>query len=332
MGWDATFYFPSSTKRDDAEHFLVLIGYMKAPADSRSREKKVSSFYFPADSDPARLSGVTAQVFVDDEGKLVATSRTNIWCTYRDTELQNTTLRELKKYFNGYFESDFGKNRYFKNSGPKRAGVEAACYAASFRFLNSIVSLKFLNDWVLDKAEQKPRREKDFDFLNMMNPSVLTANLCAIYLVSLIEDFFKSIFAETIRSSRATVNFKRFRTVQSLFLERAFRGQIDLEAAIAEAHPFQNAEQIRAHFSGLPLVGFIDKYLGKPVSSKSRIKRAEALQLIFDRRHSLVHQASLDYNYLPQDLVKDIRFCERLVRGMYRGLAAENNWPYEEPR
>jgi hypothetical protein len=332
MGWDATFYFPSGIKRNDAEHFLVLIGYKRLPVDSISRKIKSTSFYFPPDSDPARLSSVTAEIYVNDDGKLVATSRANIWCTYRDTELQNMMLRELKNYFKGYFESDFGKNRYFKNSGPNRHGVEAACYAASFRFLNSIVSMKFLNTWVMEKTEPKPKREKDFAAINMTNPAVLTANLGTIYVVSLVEEFFKSIFIETLRSSKHTINLNRFGAVRPFVLERAYQGQISLENAVAENLSFQNADRIRQHFSGLPLVGSIAKYLGRTFSSRSQIKRVDMLQRIFDKRHSIVHQAEIDYNYLPSDLMKDISFCERLVRGLYRGLTTENKWPYVDPR
>ncbi len=329
MGWDATFYFPPGTKRTDAEHFLALIGYKKLPPDDISREMKATSFYFPSDSDPARLSAVTTQIYVNDDGKLVATSRTNIWCTYRDIELQNTMLRELKKYFKGEFESDFGKNRYFKHSGPKRAGVEAACYVASFRFLNSIQFLIYLNNWVLGKAEQKSKRQKQYIF--MMDPAILTSNLGTIYLVSLIEEFFKSIFIETLRSSKDVVNLNRFKPVKSFLLDRAYQDEISLEQAVAESLSFQNSESIRRNFSGLPRVGFVDRYLSKTISSLSNIRRADALQSIFDRRHGIVHRAELDYNYLPDDLKKDIRFCERLVRNLYRGLTTENKWPYEDP-
>lgn len=241
-------------------------------------------------------------------------------------------LRELKCYFGGYFKTDFGKNRYFKNPSPKRQGVEAACYAASFRFLNSIVSIKFLNSWVLDKAEKKPSREKDEAWINSMNPAVLTANLGTVHLVSLIEDFFKSIFVSTLHFSKDAINLNRFKSVRPFLLERAYQRKIELEDAFAESVSFQNAEKIRQNFSGMPLVGYINKYLGKTVSSKSQIKLADVLQQIFDRRHSLVHQAEVDYNYLPDDLMKHIRFCERLVQELYRGLTKENNWPHEDPR
>jgi hypothetical protein len=190
MGWDATFYFPAGTRRKDAEHFLTLIGYKIVAPDRTSREAKATLFFLPTNDDPARLSSLTATIYVADEADLVATSRTNIWATHRDIELQNTMLRELKTYFGGHFESDFGKNRYFKSEGPKRIGVEAACFAAAFRFLNSIVSVSFLNSWAADKSEQKPTRESDLIWMNQMNPSVLTANLGAVHLVSLVEDFF----------------------------------------------------------------------------------------------------------------------------------------------
>ena len=176
MGWDATFYFPKGTRRGDAEDFLGLIGYIKLPRDSISRRMKSTPFYLPPGFDPARLSSLTAQVYVDGDGRLVVDTRTNIWCTRRDSELQNLTLRELKRYFKGHFASDFGKNRYFKHSGPTRSGVEAACYVATKRFLNSIVQIKYLADWVEQKADQKPTRDKDLTWFNMMNPAVLTPN------------------------------------------------------------------------------------------------------------------------------------------------------------
>jgi hypothetical protein len=115
-------------------------------------------------------------------------------------------------------------------------------------------------------------------------------------------------------------------------LERAYQGQIALEEAIAESRSFQNVESIRQNFLGMPLVGFFDKYLAKTIWAKSQIRRGATLQRLFDRRHTFVHQSQLDLAYLSADLERDIRFCERLVLGLYRGLTRENNWPYESPR
>jgi hypothetical protein len=246
MGWDATFYFPPGTKRRNAEHFLTLIGYKTVAPDRNSRESKTTLFFLPPNDDPARLSSVTATIYVEADATLVAASRTNIWATHRDTELQNTMLHELKDYFGGHFVSDFGKNRYFKNTSPKRIGVEAACFAAAFHFLNSIVSVRFLNSWVADKSEQKPTRERNLAWTNQMNPSVLTANLGTVHFVSLIEDFFKSVFVSTLRYSKEAVNLNRFRSIRPLMLERAYQGQIALEEAIAESRSFQNADSILA--------------------------------------------------------------------------------------
>ena len=47
MGWGAAFYFPSRTKRDDVEHFLSLIGYVKTSADDVLREMKATGLFAP---------------------------------------------------------------------------------------------------------------------------------------------------------------------------------------------------------------------------------------------------------------------------------------------
>jgi hypothetical protein len=326
MGWDATFYFPAGTKRAAVEHFLTLIGYRRAQPDSVPKEKVSTDFFYPANSDPARLSEVTASIY-EERGALVAASRTNIWCTYRDTEIQNQTLRELKTFFNGYFVSDLGRNRYFKNTGPKREGLEAACYTATFVFLNSITKIKLLNDWISQKKDFKPSADGGIAVVNLMNPIVLASNLSLVYLVSLLEDFFKTLFLETLNGPNRPTG--TIRNIKPALLERLLSGQIGIPEAIAESTSFQNAESIRRHFSSLPQVGFIAKFLGKPISSKRRITRAEALQKIFDRRHRLVHQAEIDPYYLPADLARHVRFCERIVSSLYRGLTRANSWPYE---
>ncbi len=332
MGWDATFYFPAGTKRSDAEHFLGLIGYKRVPRDSISREMKATSFYYPSDNDPSRLSSVTAKIYFEEDGSLVATSRANIWCTRRDTELQNLMLRELKRYFvGGHFVSDFGRNRLFVNNRPKRQGVEAGCFAASSNFLNSVKKLSALV-WSSSESRRKPQPKSDISWvMNQSHPAVITANLGTVYLVALIEEFFKSIFVETLRSARSEINFNRFRPPGGSFLERAFQGEIALEEAIAESLSFQNAESMRRIFSDLPSLGLVSKYLGKTISTKSKTLRSRALQDLFDRRHRIVHQAELDFDYLPEHLSRHIKFCERLVEGLYRALTVENKWPYEKP-
>jgi hypothetical protein len=332
MGWDATFYFPDKTKRSDAEHFLGLIGYKRVPSDSISRQMKATSFYYPSHNDPARLSGVTAKIYFNEDGSLVATSRANIWCTRRDTELQNLMLRELKRYFGGYFVSDFGRNRPFVNDRPNRKGVEAACFIASSNFLNSVKRLSASTYSFSTENAQKPQRKSDYSWaVNQANPGVISANLGTVYLVALLEEFFKFIFVEAVRSARANLKFSRFKPPSGYFLERAFQGEIALEEAVAEGLSFQNAESIRQNFSGLPRVAYVSKYLGKPISAKSKTLRAKSLQDLFDRRHRIVHQAELDFDYLPEHFSKHIKACERLVEGLYRALTLENNWPYERP-
>jgi hypothetical protein len=219
------------------------------------------------------------------------------------------------------------------NDPARLSDVTASVYTDdSCHFLNSVKKISFLNSWILSKAEQKPQKGKDLAWvMNQTNPPVLAANLGTVYLVSLLEEFFKTIFVETLRSARKEVKINRFRTSANYFIERAYQGEITLEEAVAESVSFQNAEKIRQNFSGLPFVGFIDKYLGKPLSSRGKARRTDVLQNLFDKRHAIVHRAELDFTFLPDHLAKHVRFCERLVGGLYRGLATENNWPYEVP-
>jgi len=162
MGWDASFYFPDGTDRRKVEEFLLLLGFKRAPADSVTRGLRATAFYYPVDNDPARISGVTSLVLPGEEGGLVATTRANIWCSVRDTEIQNYTLKSLRRFFGGHFVSDRGRNRYFTNDGIDRKGLEATCFLSTFHFLNSLPRIRYTLEWAERMADRKPEKDREF--------------------------------------------------------------------------------------------------------------------------------------------------------------------------
>jgi hypothetical protein len=333
MGWDATFYFPNRTDRKKVEEFLALLGYRRARSDSISRKLKATPFYYPAENDPGRLSGVTSLVMPVKEGGLIATSRANIWCSFRDTEIQNHTLKSLRRFFGGNFESDLGRNRYFKNNGINREGLEAACFLATFRFLNSVPRLLNTLEWSERAADRKPEKHKEMPWLNMMSPPVFVANVSVVFLVSLLEDFFKSIMVEILKEEGDLVNINRFSNLSNSAVARVRKREITIEDAMVEGLSFQNVKQLRKNFTGLRVGSIIDKFLGEPLSrrGKNTKRREQVLQEIFDRRHRLVHDAEVDDLFLPADMMGYVRLCDRMVRKLYRTITIDQKWAYEEP-
>jgi len=158
--------------------------------------------------------------------------------------------------------------------------------------------------------------------------------MCNVYLVSLIEDFFKRIMIGILREERELVISRRFASLSQSAVGRVRRRELDIEEAIAEGLSFQNAGQLRKNFADLRVGSVIAKFLGEPIArrgSKTKL-REEVLQDIFDRRHRLVHEAELDLLFLPADMARYVRLCDRMIQQLYQRITADQKWPHEDPR
>jgi len=138
MGHDSTNFLETKSKADVVE-FLEILRY-----------EKLNSyiFFYYNEKDFEYVTGVTATIRIGEDGKVQVDLRTNVIRSKADADLHNTTIKQLRKRFGGYFHSDNGVNRYMPHFGPERIKAEGGCYLAYLNFKNNIVSVYIYLDHV----------------------------------------------------------------------------------------------------------------------------------------------------------------------------------------
>ncbi len=108
MGYDAVNHLPLTTSKKKLVDFIKLLGF----------QGNGNNYYFFKDEDYKYLYGVSLRIESKTDGLLIY-SRNPIYCSDYDLKYQNYVIKQIKRYFGGYFYSDYGKNRYFPEEAEK---------------------------------------------------------------------------------------------------------------------------------------------------------------------------------------------------------------------
>jgi len=168
-----------------------------------------------------------------------------------------------------------------------------------------------------------------FYLIDIMNPLVATVNMAIPFVVSIIEDYFRSTYTALLKySSQKEVILKGCR-IQGEDLVLLEKEEITLEDAIARSRSFQNMKRIGQSFkeldNNIDLFGVLNKTLRrrKPVS--------DTFERIIGFWHRIIHRAELIYDYAPKALLCDIRTIHVGVEKFYFSLINLYGWSDEHP-
>lgn len=323
MGWDATSYLKKGTKANEVGLFLEALGFTKVKPEPGDLIKEIG--YYKPDDDPdgEYLNGLYVQVANTPQGPQVWT-RANISRTRNDRDLHNWTLRELRARFGGHWHSDFGHNRYFKDDGPHITGAECGCLKAFHYFHNSTVRAKlFLSNQRFDDENWYPI--KKLTVIDQMNPKIVATNVIVPFLVAIVEEYFRATYVALLRASEKRASIFKSARVSEVELLAISQGQMTVEHAVSRWKSFQDMKRITESFAELDKRINVHAVLSKPYK-----RRKESLYQTFERliemRHDLIHRATLNVRYLPQDVVRDVESVSAGIKRIYQAIIAVHDW------
>ena len=329
MGYDCSNYLPPDVSRKDVEEFILLLGYTKLPRGEFSVKSHIDFYYNP--DDYKYLDGVYASICTNSEGLCVYT-RCSIWRGRYDNDFQNYTIRQLKKRFGGYFISDRGKNRYFKDNGPYIDKEEGGCYQAYSKFIHKInLASSTVETW-------RKSVTKDCWYSNVgksptidsLNPLIVTSNIVLPFLIATIEDYFRSIYIALLKYSPEKDAIIKDARIQTDELILVSKDEIKIEDAVARSRSFQNMRRINQSFREIDNRIDIHEILNKPYRRR-RQSIYETFENIISHRHFIIHQAEIICNYTPQSLVNDINTTKAGIERIYLFLINLYGWSKEHP-
>ena len=328
MSYDSFNKLAPTTRVEDVLEFLELLGFRRLLRPQLRLEDEIAQYYWFEETDYRSYAGVGLSVCKEKEGQLVVHTRTVAGRSYYDLEQQNRIIRGLKKHFGGTFKTDIGKGRYFPLDGGPPTPAQAGCHLAFQRFGEGLIKA----DIYLMHREFPQEQWKHigkFEFLDKMNPLLLSNNLLLPYLVSVLEDYFKSTFVALLRYSDRKELFLRGARLSSEHLLKISSGESSIETAIAETLPFQRISSICQHFKSLEPNLDLAGALRKPYRrrKKSLFETSEEMVL---RRHAFIHQGQLDTSFDNTEIEKTLNDLEESVVRCYRRITNYYGWEFDQ--
>lgn len=325
MGCDCTTYFPKGTKASDVEEFLVLLGFEKVAKPFVGRTG-LSAYHYFKDDNYRYITGLYAELSRDEDnpGQLRLWTRTSIWRSKFDSDFHNYTLKQLRKRFGGFFESDYGRNRYFRFDGPVREKAEAGANQAYRRFINNIQRAEICAKSEALIGEGKHKIHGD-DVLDSLNPRIISANVLVPFLVSTIEDYFRSLYVALLRYSPVRERVIQNARLQGMEVVAIDKGDLTVPEAIAKWMNFQDMSKINSAFKDLNNKYDIHGVLNRPYGRR-RERPWGTLNRLISQRHELIHSAELQTDYLPSKLQADIDLVRMSLWRIYEDLIRQHKW------
>lgn len=210
-------------------------------------------------------------------------------------------------------------------SGKPPAPAASGCYLAYSRFGSNLIKvINYLN--VAEFKNELNLQTTSPRFLLATSPRTLSNNMAISFFVSIVEDYLKSCFIALLTYSRSSEKFLRSMRLQGDQLTRISKGELSVEAMVAETLSFQKVSIACKHFKaiddGLDLAGA----LRKPYRRRKK-SLLDSLDDLVKVRHDFVHRAQLDYQHSTDALIGIAYDIAEAMERVDRSITIRHRWP-----
>lgn len=300
MSHTSTSLVASSTTVTQVREIVELLGYKRVSGKFRV-PRLVGTYFWYDETDYRSWSGVELNIYKQPTGQVQVDTRSPVSRSYWDLLHQNRTLKLLRDLFGGHFETDAGRNRYWRPDEPPPPPISSGCYLARWRLHNSLGRARIY--LISRKLEGPIARDKSagFAFMDELNPRLLSNNLLVPYMIAVWEEFFRATFTACLRYSKQREAALKWAKLSHSDLEKLVIGSVQVDRSVAEAFSFQRPSAIADTFklvdSKLDIAGALRKpYRGRKVSLY------ESIEKLVEGRNSLVHTGELDLTLFDKEL------------------------------
>lgn len=163
-------------------------------------------------------------------------------------------------------------------------------------------------------------KSSGFEFMDAMNPRILSNNFLLPYIVAVWEDYFRSTFAAVLKYSKQRDNALKRARLSHTNLEQVALGSHSIERAIAEGFSFQRPTLIAENFRLLDPKIDIGAALRKPYRRRKNSLFDSIEQLVEDR-HEFVHTGRMNVKFFDPQLETALSDIEVAVNRAYESIA-----------
>lgn len=326
MGYYTTTTFPLGTSKQTIVELLQLLDYKYLNSYTSKEKIKISHYQWFEKHNYKSWDGISLDLFIQNKQVIIETG-TTINLSYYDLEQLNKTLKTFRKLLKAEFVTSYGKNRYLNIELNKLGFAESGCAIAYNYFGNNFGRVRHYFE--SREYEKEPTQLTGHYLLDFFNPKTLSNSLILTYLVSILEDYWKSTYIALLKYSTKKKSILKQQRITADRLYLVSNNELSIEEAFAESLNFSRISIVQDLFKKLDTnLKFFDA-LRKPIS-KSKKSIYDSLEEMVNIRNEIIHKAStpiiLDNDYIIE-LINNLQDC---IEIFYEQLTDLYNWELDK--
>lgn len=319
MSYTSNSVLDSNAKIKTVIEAVELLGYVRLRKEF-DIPNQVGSYMWISETKYQSYVGVELQVYNDkSKGQITVDTRSRLGRSYWDLMHQNKTLKLLRDFFGGYFETDAGRNRYWRPEGKPPKPVAAGCYLARWRLHNALIKPKM---YLQQRGLTQPNAKEEptgIGFIDEMNPRLFSNNLVLPYMFAVWEAYFRDSFIAVLSSSSFREKVLKKSNLNVVQLEEIASSAASVERAVADYFSFQRPSKISENFR-LAAPGLdLSSVLRKPYKRRKKSLYDEIDELVNDR-NEFVHTGNMNTKFTDKRLLRFISDIEAAVERCYQEI------------
>jgi hypothetical protein len=332
MSYETTNYLPKGVSKRRAAEFAELLGYKREGNYAHLDMPEVVSMIYFEEKDYKSWQPIELSIGTGEEkGVVYVHTRTRVGRSHYDFEMQNRTVREFRRRFGGTAVKDGGNGEGYDPGSPVppvASGFHLAMQRLDWNLsrVNHYLHLGF----VLPDNNPLAPAEKLWPQIRQLNPEVFISNVLVAYLVSAMEDYFKSGYIALLSyAERKPIILRGIRLTGDQLAQISI-GTLTVEQAAAEVLPFQRLAAVGRHFADIDQKLDILAPLKRPYRRRT-VNLLDRLEGLVSRRHLLVHGMHIDTDLDRERLEGFIHDLTVGISRVYEGVTRHYGWPFELP-
>ncbi|WP_159730787.1 hypothetical protein [Methylosinus sp. Ce-a6] len=332
MSYETTNYLSKGVSKRHAAEFAKLLGYKRAGNYAHLGISEVLSMIYFDEKDYRSWRTIELSIGTSEEkGVVYVHTRTQIGRSYYDFEMQNRTVREFRRRFGGAAVRDGGNGEGYA-PGPPIPPAASGCHLAMERLDWNLtrVNCYLHSDLVPRDSNPLGSVEKIWPQLRELNPDVFVSNVLMTYLISAMEDYFKSSYVALLTYAEHKQKILKGVRLSGEQLVQISTGTLTVEQAAAELLSFQRLAAVGRHFAEIDQKLDVLAPLKRPYRRR-KVNLLDRLEDLVTRRHELIHGMHVDSGLDRKKLEDHIHDLTVGISYVYKEITRHYGWPFKLP-
>lgn len=326
MSYTSEHILPKGTSLRRVRELLKLLGYRRVTLEIGKIPNAVGHYFWFESKEYKSNTGVELGIY-EERGELSIQTRTPVARSYWDLEVQNQTLKLLRETFGGDFRTDAGKNRYYRNEGKAPSPSESGCKRAFSAFGSNLIRADF---YLMTRSfpEHVKPGPVGLWIIDSMNPRTFSNHLVLVYLLAVLEDFFKSTYVALLTYSTRRGDILKSMQLTASQAAEVSAGALSLEEAFVEGAAFSRPSTMFKHFARLDPSLKLDNAVRKPVGRRKQ-RLDEEFESLVELRNLFVHRAGFDVGLSDGRIERIADDVELVATRCAKRIFAHHRWTLE---